>query len=263
MRPGRWLTAGALLASLLVAAPGYAESSTLQAGTLKPARPLPDVEVTLADGRRVALSSLWSDKPLLVTMFYNRCSGTCSPFLRSLKRAVDDVGGLGDDYRIVTISFDPKDTPADMGARARSLGLEGQADWLIGTAAPDDVRRLSDALGFWYQYDDTSGEFDHPSQVTAVRDARILGVLMGVKVPSLRFQGLVREARGVFVPLAVQPGQEAFVRCLSYDERTGDVRLDWGMLVLLAPGLAAFGLAALLFRRRGAPASPPTPENPV
>lgn len=212
-------------------------------------RVLPDVEMTLPGEERVRLSALWRDKPLIVTMFYNHCTGTCSPFLRSLKRAVAEAGGIGEDYRVVTLSFDPNDTPADMQARAKELGIDTTEGWFIGTAPTDSVKQLADAIGFWYRYDASAEAFDHPSQITAVREGRIVRVLLGTMVAPRRFKDLLLEARGIFVPIYPQPGKEALLSCFEVDALTGEARLDWGLLLLLFPGLGALGTVIVVFRR--------------
>ena len=63
-----------------------------------------------------------------------------------------------------------------------------------------------------------------------------------------RFRELVWELRGSFIPYYRVPGQTP-LRCLVFDPRTGETRLDWGMLLLVLPALTAIALALAVFIR--------------
>jgi hypothetical protein len=178
----------------------------------------------------------------------------CSPFLASWRSADDRIAKPASVQRVV-LSFDPRDTVADMAEFARHFGLEADPDWTFAVAAPDDVRRLADAAGFWYDWDASRQQFDHPAMLAAVRDGRLIRLLVGGVVTSARLDEIVREATGTFVPSYPLPGRIAF-RCLQFDPRTGRASLDWGFALLLVPVAAISVVTAVLFtvgarRRRG------------
>lgn len=209
---------------------------------------VPDLALSLPAGDDVRLSSLWSEKPLLVTLFYQRCTGACSPFLRSLGHAVERVGGLGDTYRIVSVSFDADDTAARVGELAEALDVGAPGAWLLGVSSPDEVKALSDAIGYSYERIAGTSQFDHPSLVAAVRDGRIVRVLWGNTVSVPRFRELVMELRGTHVPFYTDPDAKTRFRCLDVDDR-GEVRLGTGLLVLLLPACVALLVAISVFAR--------------
>jgi hypothetical protein len=132
------------------------------------------------------------------------------------------------------LSFDPRDTAADMGGLAHHLGAEASSDWTFAIAASDDVRRLAAATGFWYEWDPTRQQFDHPAMIVASRNGRLVRLLVGGVVSSGRLEYLVREAFGEFVPSYPLPGRVRF-RCVQFDAATGRVVLDSGFLLLLVP----------------------------
>jgi cytochrome oxidase Cu insertion factor (SCO1/SenC/PrrC family) len=208
---------------------------------------VPDAEITLPDLSKRRLSDLWRDKPVLITFFFKECTGTCNPFLRSLKAAVEKAGGLNEDYRIVSLSFDPKDKPSDAGLMADSVGAAQNDGWLFGTIAPDDIQRITDAIGFWYKLEPGTGQFDHPSSVTAVRDGKVVRVLLGTNVDPSRLKEVLFELKGVFVPFYSKPGENILFRCFQLDENSQSVGFSWGMLVLLIPGMLALVIARLIF----------------
>jgi len=215
-------------------------------------RPVPDIPLRDVEGRPLWLSSLWKERPVLLTLIFTRCSGICSPLLRSLKSAVEVVGGLGSDYHIVVLSFDPRDTLSDMRELADHLELSGKRGWIFAVAAPEDIARVVKATGFWFVREESSQQYDHPAMVIGIREGRLLRFLVGGTVAPVRLNEVVRELRGEFVPAypLPRPGKVIF-RCAQYDPESGRWRPDWGFLLLLLPGvLTLFGTVWIFHRGR-------------
>jgi cytochrome oxidase Cu insertion factor (SCO1/SenC/PrrC family) len=226
-------TALLLLTSAAWAAPSPEDRSAPPNEDLFLNEPLPDIALTTAAGNRVSLSSLAGGRPLLFTFVFTRCTGVCSPFLASWHAADRSLSSSQSFHRLV-LSFDPRDTAADMGMLAHHLGAEARSDWTFAIAAIEDVRRLAEATGFWYDWDPTRQQFDHPAMIVASRNGRLVRLLVGGLVSSGRLEYLVREAFGEFVPSYPLPGRVRF-RCVQFDATTGRLILDWGFLLLLVP----------------------------
>jgi cytochrome oxidase Cu insertion factor (SCO1/SenC/PrrC family) len=216
---------------------------------------LPEVTLTTADGGRVSFSDAARGRPVLLTFVFTRCAGVCSPFLMAWRAADRSVSHASEVQRLV-ISFDPRDSAADMADLARHLAVDHDPNWTFAIAAPDDVRRLAEASGFWFDWDVTRQQFDHPAMLAAVRNRRLLRLLVGGSVTSGRLDELVREATGEFVPSYPLPGRARF-RCVQFDADTGRTRLDWGFALLLVPAAATL-LTTLTMFRAGARARRPS-----
>jgi len=231
---------------LALVARGFAQGGTSDAvGLPDEARylnnALPDIRVQTIERPDLRLSDLWGDQPVLLTMVFARCAGICSPFLRSLKSTVDRVGGLGLDYRVVVLSFDPKDSPADMASLARHLGIPSDGNWVFGTSEPAQVQRVAAGMGFWFTWNAEREQFDHPAMIAGVRHGQILRLLIGGTVAPVRLREVVDELNGGFVKAYPLPGKALF-RCFQYDPATQKYRPDWGFLLLFLPGsVALFG----------------------
>lgn len=218
-------------------------------------QPVPDVALRLTDGSTARLADYSSRRPVLLALFYRRCTGTCSPFLRSLAAAVTSAGGLGERYDVITVSFDPRDSLADVREMQEAFGLQDTPGWTMAVSDADSIRRLTDAVGFWYRPDATGEQFDHPSLVAAVRDGRIVSVVLDNAPSPARLRDLLNETRGVFVPYAAVPGDDTLFRCFQVDEATGALRPDWGMLLLALPAVIALAATGVVFgspKRTGA-----------
>src|SRR4249920_1640727 len=59
--------------------------------------------------------------------------------------------------------------------------------------APDDVRRLADATGFWFDWDEQTTQFDHPAMIAAIRRGRLVRLLVGGTVTPARLDEIARE----------------------------------------------------------------------
>lgn len=219
---------------------------------------LPDVEVATTAGVSLSLAEIAAGRPLLLAFVFTRCTGVCSPFLASWRLA-DQWLPAGRAVQRVVLSFDPRDSTADMAAFARLFGVGNDAGWTFGIVAPDDIRRVTSAAGFWYDWDESRQQFDHPAMLAAVRDGRLVRLLVGGSVSAARLDELTREASGQFVASYPLPGRVRF-RCVQYDPLTGRLALDWGFALLLVPvatvSLVTTGMFAAgshLRRRRDGP----------
>ncbi len=63
------------------------------------------------DGKDITLRQLVG-KPTILTLNYFTCTGICSPLLNALVDTFNQIGiEPGKDFQVVTVSFDPSDTP--------------------------------------------------------------------------------------------------------------------------------------------------------
>ena len=210
---------------------------------------VPDIALTTATGARATLSQIAHGRPLLLAFLFTRCAGVCSPFLTSWRSADRTLPEPRTHLRLV-LSFDPRDTASDMSTLAHHHALDDNDDWTFAVGDPKDIRRLADATGFWWAWDDKRQQFDHPAILAGIRDGRLVRLLVGGSLTSARLDELVREVSGEFVRSYPLPGRVPF-RCVRYDPATGRMMLDWGFALLLVP-IAATGIGTLAMFAAGA-----------
>jgi protein SCO1/2 len=115
-----------------------------------------DVNFKDENGNTVSLKQL-INKPTVVTFVYYNCPGICSPLLMELGDIVNKSDlKLGKDYEIVSISMDQFETPKTAKERKQAFiqVLNGPADetaWHFLTGDSADIRKLSDAAGFYFK----------------------------------------------------------------------------------------------------------------
>ena len=211
-------------------------------------REVPDIGLRYADGGRGHLSDLWAERPIFVTLVFSRCAGICSPYLGLLKKTVEQVGASGELYQMVVISFDMRDRPEDLLALAKHHSLEIDRGWTFAAPASQaELTALCEALDFDFRWDETRQQYNHPAVTVALREGKFARISVGEEVTPGRFKEMLADARGEFVPIYPAPGQgTALFRCFDYDPERGFTP-NWGMLILILPGVAAFALAAGMF----------------
>lgn len=140
------------------------------------------------DGRPLALKALF-DRPIVLTFAYFRCPGICTPLLQEVCRVADlcDLRA-GRDYRLLTIGFDPRETP-DL-ARNKKSSLLGSMKrqkvapegWRILTGDAANIARVTQAVGFHYAPDRTGADFVHAATVIFLsKEGRIIRYLSGTE----------------------------------------------------------------------------------
>lgn len=116
-------------------------------------------------GERVVLRKLVTAPTILALVYYN-CPNVCDLLLTGIAgmlRGLDAAPGT--DYRVVTVSIDENETPAD-ARRAKRIALETierpfpPEDWRFLTGDAPSIARLADSVGFRFRRN--AGGFDHP-----------------------------------------------------------------------------------------------------
>ncbi|HTV21718.1 MAG TPA: SCO family protein [Polyangiaceae bacterium] len=137
-----------------------------------------DVRFRSSAGLAVALGDVLArDRPALVVLAYNRCTMLCSLVLRRVARLVTELGlRPGDDYTLVAISIDPRDTPLEasrlQGLLLEAAGIPGQPErWPFLVGEQPAIDAVASAIGFRYSWDAQSEQYAHPALITALGPA--------------------------------------------------------------------------------------------
>ncbi len=163
--------------------------------------------ITLKDesGKEIDFrDALYKDGPTVLSLVYFDCPRICNFASDGLLQVVNEqqAFNVGKDFRILTVSFDPDDTPekaAEKGERYRKSVLRGEpssGEWMFLTGDPDNIAKLTGAVGFKFLED--GEEFAHPSAIIVLTpDGRISRYLEGIQYEPLDFRlSLMEAAKG-------------------------------------------------------------------
>jgi protein SCO1/2 len=171
----------------------------------------------------------------------------------------------GKDFEIVTISFDPRETPA-MAAKKKTLTLQrykhpaAATSWHFLTGDQPQIERLTKAAGFRYVWDKETMQFAHPTGVIVVTpDGRPARYLFGIEYGPRDLRLALVEATAGKIGT---PVDSLLLYCYHYDPTTGRYGLAIMRTLRIAGAttvLALAGFIALMIRRerrRGTPGRP-------
>jgi protein SCO1/2 len=184
-----------------------------------------DARFVDASGQAVRLGDYFGEKPIVVALVYYECPMLCTLTLNGLESAMSVLRfDVGDQYDVVTVSFEPRETPelarAKKAAYVERYGRAGAAEgWHFLTGDAEQIGRLTDALGFRYAWDEETQQYAHPSGIVIVTpDGKIARYLYGIEyAPKDLRLGLVEASEGKIG----SPVDAFLLFCYQYDPKTG------------------------------------------
>ncbi len=225
-------------------------------------------------GRAVQLSQYFNGRPVILALVYYECPMLCSQALEGLVRALKVLAlEPGRDYTIVTVSFNPRETPKEAAEKKdhylqlfKRAGAEDA--WHFLTGDQPAIQVLTQTVGFHYVYDEVTKTYAHPTGMIVLTpqgktSKYVYGIDYGPRDVRLALVEASDEKVGT-------PVDRLLLYCYHYDPATGKYGLVLMNVLRLAGVLtvACIGGLILILRRRekrmaAAVATPATSEKPV
>ena len=184
-----------------------------------------DTPFTDESGHAVKLGDYFGRRPVVMVFAYYDCPMLCTMVINGLASALDVLSlDPGRDFEIVTVSFDPRDTPATAAAKkaayiARYKKPGAAAAWHFLTGDQSSIDRLTKAAGFRYVWDKETKQFAHPTGVIVLTsDGRLARYLFGIEYAPRDLRYAIVEASNGKVGSAVD---SLLLYCYHYDPTTG------------------------------------------
>jgi len=200
-------------------------------------------------GHAVKLGDYFGTRPVVMVFAYYDCPMLCTMVINGLASALDVLSlEPGRDFEIVTVSFDPRDTPATAAAKkaayiARYKKPGAAAAWHFLTGDQPSIDRLTKAAGFRYVWDKETKQFAHPTGVIVLTpDGRLARYLFGIEYGPRDLRYAIVEASNGKVGSAVD---SLLLYCYHYDPTTG--RYGVAIMRVIRVAAAATVLALVAF----------------
>jgi protein SCO1/2 len=201
-------------------------------------------------GREVRLGDYFGKRPVVLSLVYYECPMLCTLTLNGLVSALGVLPWKpGQEFELVTVSFDPKETPAQAAAKkkvylSRYKQPEAAAGWHFLTGDEASLRALTQAVGFRYAWDEASRQFAHPAGLVVVTpDGRLARYLFGIEYAPKDLRLALVEASDGKVG---GPVEQLLLFCYQYDPATGRYGAVLMRLVRLGGVLTLMVLGAFL-----------------
>ena len=175
-------------------------------------------------GRSVLLADYFGAEPVILTLNYYGCPTLCPLVFRNLADAVKKLGGLtlGKDFRIVTVSINPDESPALAREKSTTTyAMLGSATdpgrhWPFLMGNRTAIESLARAVGVRYTRVGNN-DFAHPNVIIIVTaDGRVSRYLYGLEQHPRDLKLALIEAAGGRIG-ASNLVNSALLYCFHYD----------------------------------------------
>jgi protein SCO1/2 len=218
-----------------------------------------DLKFKDENGNEVRLGNYFGKKPVVVSLVYYSCPMLCNQILNGMVTAFKVMAFKpGEEFEVVTVSFDPREKPALAAAKkntyvnylpeAKRAGAN--AGWHFLTGDEENIKHLTDAIGFRYHFDEATNQFAHGSAIyLATPEGRLSHYFYGIEyAPRDLRLGLIEAADNKIG----SPVDQLLLYCYHYDPATGKYGAAVMNIVRLAGVVTLVAIIAMLFllRRR-------------
>ncbi|HWR36130.1 MAG TPA: SCO family protein [Clostridia bacterium] len=210
-------------------------------------------------GRAVKLGDYFhAGKPVLLTLVYYECPMLCGEVLNGATAAMKVLKFTpGNEYEVVTVSIDPRETP-DLALAKKQSYMErldrpgAEKGWHFLTGNEPDIKALADAVGWEYQYDPKTKQFAHAAGIVLLTpQGRVAQYYYGVEYSAKDLRlGMVEASKNKIGTIA----DRVLLYCYHYDPRTGAYGAVITNIMRAAGGATVLILGSflvLMFRREG------------
>lgn len=212
-----------------------------------------DAQFTDEHGKQIRLGDVFHGRPVILMPIFYTCQGVCGIELDSMvKDAVrmKNTYRIGDKFDLVAVSIKPTETPDLALAKEKELqkayNMPGtEQGWHLLVGKLDQIHRVTDAVGFRYEWDPATDLINHPAGIMVLTpEGKISSYLYGADFPTKVLQD------GINIAAAGKVGEKADVillGCIMVDPRTGKRTLVVEQVMKLSGGLTVLivGLSIL------------------
>jgi len=200
------------------------------------------LDLTFRDetGKTVRLGEYFGEKPVVLALVYYECPMLCTMTLNGMLKTFKVLPfTIGQEYQVVTVSFDPRETP-ELAAKKKESYIKqygrdnaGAAGWHFLTGDAESINKLCEAVGFRYTYDEPTKQYAHSSAIMVLTPrGKLSKYFYGLEyIPKDLRLGLIEAADEKIG----SPVDHVLLLCFEYDPKTG----KYGFAVMTAVRIGA------------------------
>jgi protein SCO1/2 len=201
-------------------------------------------------GQTITLGSYFGKKPVILSLVYYSCPMLCTMAENGLLSTLRDVKfDIGEQYEVVTLSFNPDDKPGmAMAKKGIYVGLYGrkgaQHGWHFLVGDQPEIQTLTRAVGFHYNYDPKTQQFYHATAIMVLTpQGKISRYFYGIQYPPRDVRlALVEASSGKIGNMA----DVVLLYCCQYDPATGKYGIIISRVLRLAGLVTVLSIGTLV-----------------
>jgi protein SCO1/2 len=176
-------------------------------------------------GRDVRLGDYFGKRPTILALVYYKCPMLCTMVLNDVTRAMNSMRmNCGEQFDILTVSFDPRETPALAADKKRQYirayrRPHAEEGWHFLTGPQASIDELTRTVGFKYAWDPKYQQYAHASGIIILTpEGKTSRYFYGIDyAPSDLELSLAGASEGKSTSVADQ----ILLFCFHYDPTTG------------------------------------------
>lgn len=187
----------------------------------------PAATFTDEQGKSVKIGDLIHDRPVVLFFAFYQCKGSCllefDSAVRAFRAMKTDV--LGESYDAITVGLHPKETP-ELALAKKNNYLDqynrpgAEKAWHFLTGKESETRKVADAVGFKYFYDEKKDMIVHPTGIVILTPGgKVARYFLGTEYSA----PLIRDSLVAAATNEIFPASEKtfFLGCFQVDPATG------------------------------------------
>ncbi|MBI1927913.1 SCO family protein [Candidatus Poribacteria bacterium] len=197
-------------------------------------------------GKLVRLGDYFGEKPVILSLVYYECPMLCTLVLNGLLKSLRALSfDVGKEFNVVTVSFNPGETPTLAAAKKaeyiQHYSRPGTAEgWHFLTGQEASIQQLAQAVGFRYVYDAQKNQFAHASGIMVLTpQGRLSHYFYGIEYSPRDIRLSLVEASANKIG---SPVDQLLLYCYHYDPTTG----KYGVIIMNIIRLAGLGTVLAL-----------------
>ncbi|HEX5470692.1 MAG TPA: SCO family protein, partial [Lacipirellulaceae bacterium] len=210
-----------------------------------------DTVFTDETGKQIHLGDYFGSKPVILVLAYYQCPRLCTLVLNGLVQGMLDMPlKLGKDFNVVTVSFDPRENWQLAASKKESYLLRygrpgAEKGWHFLTGKEDQIKRLTNAVGFRYRFDPVQNQYIHASGIMILTPTgKISRYFYDVHYPGRDLRlGLVEASNNKIG----SPVDQILLYCFHYDATVGRYTASIMNIVRMLGVLSMVAVVAFVF----------------
>jgi protein SCO1/2 len=204
-------------------------------------------------GEQVKLGQYFGKKPVVLALVYYDCPMLCTQVLNGMVTSFRVLPfRIGNEFDVVTVSFDPRETNTLAASKKKiyvnylpeKMRTGAENGWHFLTGDPENIAKLTDAVGFHYRYDEATKQFAHGSAIMLTTpQGKLSRYFYGIDYPARDLRlGLIESSANKIG----SPVDQLLLYCYHYDPATGKYGAAIMKVMRIAGVLTIIGIAAML-----------------
>jgi len=219
-------------------------------------------------GNDVKLGQYFGQKPVVLAFVYYDCPMLCTQILNAMVTSFRVLPfQVGNEFDVVTISFDPRETPELARAKKKvyvnylpeKMRANAANGWHFLTGDQANIERITGAAGFHYRWDEKTQQFAHASAIMLTTpQGKLSRYYYGVDYPARDLRlGLIESSANKIG----SPVDQLLLYCYHYDPATGRYGAVVMNVMRVAGVITLLGIVAMLVLLKARNTTGATPKT--